>query len=153
MGKNNSKEVQPIENDKISEKPISEEKLNELIEDIPQPVVRSIRQVMAQMSISNEPPGFTKFMASIGDKLTPDHLTLIFNNADKSDKRGFLHSLISRFGAGLLIIIVIAAFIFILNMFMNDREMVLEIIKMVAVFLGGLGGGFGGGYFLGRRKR
>ena len=151
-----SKEVEAIENDQGDEEPLSEEDIKEIMEVIPKPAIKRILSIISHqtsMSISDEPPGFTKFMGAVGEKLSSEHLTLIFTNTDKSDFRSFLHSILKMFGFGLLVVVVIIAVIYILNMFKNDKEMATEIIKLGAILLGGLGGGFGCGYFIGRRKR
>jgi hypothetical protein len=138
------------------EQEISEEEIKDFIEDLPQPAKRQISRFFSSrtsMSISDEPPGLTKFLHSVGEKLNEDHITKIFDNAEKSDKRGFVHSLITRIGIGILIIVGIVAVIYIISLFKDDKEMALEIIEKIALVLGGLIGGLGGGYYLGRRKR
>ncbi len=146
--KNKQLESKKGENKEKTEDSTGDKEIEDILEDVPleetEAVMSMIRRVThSSLSVSNEPPSLTKMMEAVGDKLTSEHITQIFGNSDKSDKRGFLHSILNRIIIGIVIIAVIAAFLIVLKIFSNDTETALEIIRVGVIALGGLGGGIG----------
>lgn len=117
----------------------------EMIENAP-PEIKNVLSRFFSMSISHQESSAlpSKFLDAIGEKVTDSHITEIISNADKSDSRGFLHSLITKVSFFFLILCGLGVFIWItLFLAKDDKESYFEILKMLAIFGGGFGIGYG----------
>ncbi len=86
-------------------------------------------------------------------KLTSQHIDKILEISEKDDERAFKDAGESRKYTLIYIILFSALFIF-LTVFLvgSDVELYKEIVKLFAIFLGGLGSGFGIKGYMDRNK-
>jgi hypothetical protein len=86
-------------------------------------------------------------------KINEEHISKILESADKGDERSFTDAQSSKKYILLYVLIFSALFVF-ATVFLvgKDVELYKEILKLLAVYLGGLGSGFGLKGYLDRKK-
>lgn len=86
-------------------------------------------------------------------KINEKHISKILEIAEKDDERSFANAQSSKRYIFASILVFCAMFVF-ATVFLvgHDKELYQEILKLLAVFLGGLGSGFGFKGYLDRKK-
>jgi hypothetical protein len=87
------------------------------------------------------------------DKINETHITRILELAEKDDERSFRDAAENRKYTLIYVLVFAVLFIF-ATVFLvgSDKELYREVIKLFAVFLGGLGSGFGIRSYMDRNK-
>ena len=123
----------------------SSAEIEEVIKHAPPEVKKFLSMSFSRHEVSSGP--FSRnFFDSIADKLKPEHISQVIINSDKSDKRGFLHSLLNMLRQLITLGVVVAfsiwAFIFLLKD-INNPTLFGDIIKVGLGLIGGFGAGYG----------
>lgn len=78
------------------------------------------------------------------EKLTESHIDKMLEMSSKGNERAFEDSKASRRYTLVYVLLAIALFVFLTIYLVDvDQALWLEILKLLAVFVGGFGGGFG----------
>jgi hypothetical protein len=89
----------------------------------------------------------------LAEKINEKHIDKILDIAEKDDERSFKDAGENRKFTLIYVLVFAALFVF-STIFLvgSDKELYKEVIKLFAVFLGGLGGGFGIKSYMDRNK-
>ncbi|MBU7042479.1 MAG: hypothetical protein HXS47_02720 [Theionarchaea archaeon] len=78
------------------------------------------------------------------EKITEDHISKILDIAEKDEERSFEDVKSSRKYNLVYVLIFVGLFVFLtIFLIFKDVELYLEVLKIIVVFFGGFGGGFG----------
>lgn len=119
----------------------------EFFESLPPEIIKEFRFGLSAQRYSGPfPPQFF-------EKITEQHISRILDIAEGDEKRSFEDAKSSRKYTLCYVLIVAALFVF-LTVFLvfKDVELYEEVLKILIIFLGGLGGGFGINEMIRRRS-
>jgi hypothetical protein len=135
-----------IEQKAMSEEAQSKAELEKMLDDAP-PEMKKVISRMFSMQISSHQesgPLSSRFLETIGPKITEEHIGTILGNSEKSDARQFLFSILIQIRNVLIVIGIIGVFIWLTVFLAKDKEtLYIDIVKTIVAFLGGIGIGFG----------
>lgn len=108
------------------------------IEEIPEEVKKVIQMGFSMQRFSGPvPPQFI-------EKLNEEHITKIINSSENDDERAFKLEKAAKLYTFCYVLIASALFVFItLFLVTKDSSIYNEVIKIIAIFIGGLGSGYG----------
>ena len=148
------KELTPTENsntkpqaEESSEKSNSSSIEPEFIKTLPPEAKKVLEVGMSMHGFGPTPNPLTK-------KINEKHIDKILEIAEKDDERSFKDAGENRKFTLIYVLVFAALFIF-STIFLvgSDKELYKEVIKLFAVFLGGLGSGFGIKSYMDRSKK
>lgn len=118
----------------------------ELLKDLP-PEAKKVLEVGMSMHRFGPMPN------PLAEKINEKHIDKILEIAEKDDERSFKDAGETRKFTLIYVLVFAALFIF-STVFLvgSDKELYKEVIKLFAVFLGGLGSGFGIKSYMDRSK-
>jgi len=111
----------------------------ELVKDMPQPVRRRFEMTMMQMFSGGSGP----MMHPLFEKFTDKHIDKFLDISQKDDQNQFHFHSTNRWFRLAYAAIAVAVFVFILIFFAKDQQTLNEILKLLVIFGGGVGSGYG----------
>ena len=123
--------------------PLETDEVESLVENAPPQVTRTLERVLAFGK--REERGLPeKFYDAVGKQLNDKHLSAVIENADKADKRLFIHSIVHNLIRGVSVLGFIAILILLtIWLARDDRELYLQIVQLLIAGGGGFGAGYG----------
>lgn len=146
------KELTPAEDGNKTEEEKSSEKNDigpvepELLKSLP-PEAKKVLEIGMSMQRFGPMPN------PLAEKINEKHIDKILDIAEKDEERSFKGARESRKFTLIYVLVFAALFVF-ATVFLvgSDKELYKEVIKLFAVFLGGLGSGFGVKSYMDRNK-
>ena len=143
-GPSSSKELKPSEDKEVespSEQKSTEEDKNDeigqVIERLP-PENRKMVSTMLRASYSGPMPN------PIFEKFTEKHIDKFLDYTQKDDDNSYKFRCSNRWFILAYVLLCIAIFVFlVLFLLPNNRDLLIELLKLFVAFAGGLGSGFG----------
>lgn len=111
----------------------------ELVKDMPKPVRRRFEMTMMQMFSGSSGP----MMHPLFEKFTDKHIDKFLDNSQKDDQNQFQFHSTNRWFRLAYAVIAVALFVFVLVFFAKDQQTLNEILKLLVIFGGGVGSGYG----------
>lgn len=111
----------------------------ELVRDMPKPVRRKFEMSMMQMFSGRSGPMSHPFF----EKFTEGHIDKFLDYSQQDDQNQYKFHSSNRWFKLAYMGISVAGIIFILIFFSNDQQTLNEILKLLAIFGGGVGSGYG----------
>lgn len=120
----------------------------ELDEDIPPEIQRDIKTFMAMGRFSSSP------MSSVLEKINEKHIDKLIESAAKDDERSFIDSQSAR-RYNFWIFVIVLVFFSGLTFFLVNKDVQLyqDILKIIVIFGGGFGSGFGFKGYLDKKNK
>lgn len=111
--------------------------LDEDLKNLPPEAAKMIQLFMSRERIGPMPN-------PIASKINEKHIDTILEHAERDEERQFKSSIHQKFFVGFIIVVFVGLFVF-LTMWLSDsnRDLYMDIVKIVISFLGGLGSGYG----------
>jgi len=110
----------------------------EIFDTLPEEVQVSLRTAFSMQSFSGRPP------SPLLEKLTPEHIDSLIEGSREENARDYSLVSSSRWFRLAYVIIGVGLFLFVTYFFGQSNEsLYVDIIKMLALFGGGFGAGFG----------
>lgn len=109
------------------------------LEDLPPELKRILQTTLSMQRISSTP-----FRSPIQEKINESHISKILEIVEKDDERAFADTQASR-KYTLINIVIFLLFLGFLTVFLvnKDLETYRELLKLLIIYAGGLGSGFG----------
>ncbi|WP_026735660.1 hypothetical protein [Fischerella sp. PCC 9605] len=125
------------------------EKLPDELEGLPPQLRRVVQATLSMQRISS-----SSLVSPIQDKITEQHITRILDILEKDDERAFADTQSAR-KYNLITIIIFLLFFGFLTIFLVNKDVVVyqEILKIIIIFGGGFGSGFGYKGYLDRKRK
>ena len=146
------KKLTPTEDDNKSgeEKKESGENKSSKKHDISQPLEFDTKKIM-EFGLSAH--RFGPMQHPLAEKVNEKHIDKILDISEKDAERSFKDAGETRKFTLIYVVIFVILFVFITIFLVgSDKELYKEVIKLFAVFLGGLGSGFGIKSYMDRNK-
>lgn len=127
---------------KGSTRPKAEEEameVAEFVKEMPKPVRRKFEMSMMQMFSGG--PG--AMLNPLFDKVTEKHIDKFLDYSQRDDDNKFRFHSSNRWFKLVYVLIAVAVLIFIIVFFANDKQTLNEILKLLGIFVGGVGSGYG----------
>ncbi len=138
-------EVEESDNDKTPAEEILE---SELLNKLPADARKIVEVGMMSMHRFSGP-----MSNPITQKINEKHIDKILELSEKDDERAFKDASQARRYTLAYVIVFVLLFIFVTVFLVgSDKELYKEVIKLLAVYLGGLGSGFGIKSYIDRNK-
>lgn len=126
------------------------EKLTEELENLPPDVKREMSLILSMQRFS----GSISPLSPIREKINEQHISKILEIAEKDDERAFADTQSARI-YGFLTFIVATGFLVFLTVFLVNKDVAVyqDVLKLLIIFGGGFGSGFGFKGYLDRKKK
>ncbi|HEY9848568.1 MAG TPA: hypothetical protein V6D28_03850 [Leptolyngbyaceae cyanobacterium] len=126
------------------------EKFPEELENLPPQIKREITAILSMQRIS----GAISPLSPIREKINEQHISKILEIAEKDDERAFADTQSARI-YGFLTFIVAIGFLVFLTVFLVNKDVAVyqDVLKLLIIFGGGFGSGFGFKGYLDRKKK
>ncbi len=111
----------------------------ELVKDMPKPVRRKFEMSMMQMFSGSSGP----MLHPLFEKFTEGHIDKFLDYSQQDDQNQYKYYSTNRWFKLAYVTIGVAVLIFILVFFANEQETLNEILKLLVIFGGGVGSGYG----------
>lgn len=86
------------------------------------------------------------------EKITPEHIDKLLDNLHQDDENMFNYSKSNRLFTAVYVLIALAFFVFLIVFLLpNNKDMLIELLKLGIAFAGGMGSGFGIKAYLDKR--
>jgi hypothetical protein len=125
------------------------ENINNELEELPPQLRRFVQATLSMQRISS-----SSLVSPIQDKINEQHITQILDIVEKDDARTFADSQSARV-FNLVTILIFLAFFTFLTIFLVNKDVVVyqDILKIIVIFGGGFGSGFGYKGYLDRKRK
>ena len=145
-----SEKPQDEESKQGEEKVGAIEKFPEELENLPPEIKREITAFLSMQRFS----GSVSPLSPIREKINEQHISKILEIAEKDDERAFVDTQSAR-RYGFFTFIVAILFLVFLTVFLVNKDVAVyqDIIKLLIIFGGGFGSGFGFKGYLDRKKK
>ena len=145
-----NKKLQGEEPKQDEEKAGSIEKFSQELENLPPEIKREITAFLSMQRISAS----ASSLSPIQEKINEQHISKILEIAEKDDERAFADTQSARI-YGFLTFIVAIGFLVFLTVFLVSKDVAVyqDVLKLLIIFGGGFGSGFGFKGYLDRKKK